>query len=250
MFARLHYIHKLVFLGSLSFAALSPYTAANAANAASVAATPNANVNVNGAPGSVPPIPSTVPNGVPNTNNGINPSGAPGTIPPIPPAVSDGVNPTYTGINPNGAPGTIPPLPPSAVPDTVNAAPPNAVVAAPTVNTTGATSNQASVNAKANWKMEDRYWRSNFSNRPYAHDDVNYTMYRPAFQFGVAAFSQYNGRPFDDINQDQLRTSWQQTDPNSTLTWDQAQLAIRDAYDRLYERRLSDEPEPAAMTNP
>jgi len=98
----------------------------------------------------------------------------------------------------------------------------------------------------AEWNAEDQYWRNNFSNRPYAHDNVNYTMYRPAFQFGVNTFSQFGGRPFNDINQDQLRASWQQANPSSNLTWDQAGLAIRDSYDRLYQQRANGVP---ATTN-
>jgi hypothetical protein len=58
-------------------------------------------------------------------------------------------------------------------------------------------------------------------------------MYEPAYQLGVNTFSQTGGKPFSSLDLNQLKNEWNQQRGNSTLTWEQAEPAVRDAYDRV-----------------
>jgi hypothetical protein len=79
---------------------------------------------------------------------------------------------------------------------------------------------------------EDAYWRENYRDRPYAERDVEYDAYRPAYQYGWESRSQYRGRRFDEVEPD-LARGWHARKGQSSLTWDRAKLATRDAWDRV-----------------
>jgi hypothetical protein len=83
-----------------------------------------------------------------------------------------------------------------------------------------------------NPKEEDLYWRANYSNRPYINSGSNYTVYQPAYMYGVDSFAKHDGRSFDEIEND-LGENWDSARGTSTLEWDDARHATRDAYDRL-----------------
>lgn len=78
---------------------------------------------------------------------------------------------------------------------------------------------------------EDAYWRDNHSNRPYANG-TNYDDYRPAYGFGVDARSRYPDRTFDDV-EPELRRDWMSKRGSSSIEWDRAKLASRDAWQRI-----------------
>jgi hypothetical protein len=80
---------------------------------------------------------------------------------------------------------------------------------------------------------EVEYWRTLYSTRPYA--DPHYFFesdFRPAFAFGVESRHQYSARQWDDALADHLRDEWETRRGTSTLSWSQAQPAVRDAWDR------------------
>lgn len=79
---------------------------------------------------------------------------------------------------------------------------------------------------------EDAYWRSNYSDRPYVASGSSYDDYGPAYGFGVDAFSRYPGRAFDDIEPEMSR-AWMTSNGSSTLAWDTARSAARDAWIRV-----------------
>jgi hypothetical protein len=79
---------------------------------------------------------------------------------------------------------------------------------------------------------EDAYWRENYSNRPYVESGSSYDNYGPAFGFGVDAVSRYPGRPFDEIEPEMSRR-WATGNGASTLRWDSARHAARDAWNRV-----------------
>ena len=79
------------------------------------------------------------------------------------------------------------------------------------------------------------YWKENFSSRPYADNATNYDDYGPAYNYGVASYSKYPGRSFDDI-ESELSENWDSVRGQSRLDWDDARVATRDAYDRVNDR--------------
>jgi len=88
-----------------------------------------------------------------------------------------------------------------------------------------------------NWTREGQYWREHYATMPYYNSTIPYSMYEPAYQYGMNMYNQYNGRRWEDLDQDRLRAEWERAHGNSTLTWDQAQNAAHDAYMRMYNQQ-------------
>lgn len=78
---------------------------------------------------------------------------------------------------------------------------------------------------------EEAYWRDNYSSRPYA-GGASYDEYRPAFGYGVDAYTRYPGRSFNEVEAE-LARDWNSRRGNSSLEWDRARYATRDAWQRL-----------------
>ena len=78
---------------------------------------------------------------------------------------------------------------------------------------------------------EDAYWRDNYSNRPYASGS-DYDEYGPAYGYGVEAYTRYPGRTFDEVEAE-LGRDWTSRRGRSSLEWDSAKHAARDAWQRL-----------------
>jgi hypothetical protein len=79
------------------------------------------------------------------------------------------------------------------------------------------------------------YWKENFKARPYAADAERFDDYGPAYDYGVVSYGKYPGRNFDDI-ETELSRDWESVRGKSTLKWDDARLATRDAYERVSAR--------------
>jgi len=86
------------------------------------------------------------------------------------------------------------------------------------------------------WNTENSYWSSNYSSRPYYNRNKNYTVYEPAYRFGVDLYARNSGRTFTDLNQADLSKEWQSVHGASNLDWSDAHLAVQDAYNRMYEQ--------------
>lgn len=98
----------------------------------------------------------------------------------------------------------------------------------------------ASGNAtSSDWAREDTYWRQNYSSRPYSNENQDYGTYQPAYRYGVNTANDPSNasRRFEDLDQRQLESGWNQSRGNSTLEWNQARDAIRDSYNRASEGR-------------
>ena len=80
--------------------------------------------------------------------------------------------------------------------------------------------------------LEDAYWRENFNSRPYVAAGSSYDDYGPAFGYGVASYSRYQGRSFDDLEAD-LARDWAGARGRSNLDWALARNATRDAWSRV-----------------
>jgi hypothetical protein len=85
---------------------------------------------------------------------------------------------------------------------------------------------------KADPKVEDKYWRDNYTSRPYVTQGSSYDDYGPAYQHGVNAYTRYPDRHFDEM-EPELRSDWDSTRGSSSLEWDRARHPARDAWQRV-----------------
>ncbi len=90
--------------------------------------------------------------------------------------------------------------------------------------------------------VEDAYWREHHVNRPYYNESYKYDHYQPAYQSGWEAFDA-------DVNDDWAsreaiaRQRWENEGGSDYMTWEEAQPAAMDAYQRLHgQRPLSTKP--------
>lgn len=78
---------------------------------------------------------------------------------------------------------------------------------------------------------EDAYWRDNHASRPYASGS-DYDEYRPAYGYGVDAHTRYPDRTFDEV-EPELERDWNTRRGSSSLEWNRAKHATRDAWQRV-----------------
>jgi hypothetical protein len=80
---------------------------------------------------------------------------------------------------------------------------------------------------------EDLYWRDNYRLQPYYNSNLSYQDYQPAYRLGYEGYVEHanSGKPHDEIERE-LRQSYDTDDASSTLPWDQAVHAVRDAWNR------------------
>ena len=80
--------------------------------------------------------------------------------------------------------------------------------------------------------VESAYWRDNYSTRPYVTKGEKFETYEPAYRYGWESRNRYAGRRFEDVETD-LGRDWNNYRGDSSLTWDRAKLATRDAWHRV-----------------
>jgi hypothetical protein len=78
---------------------------------------------------------------------------------------------------------------------------------------------------------EEAYWRDNFGTRDYASSG-SYESFRPAYGLAVDSFDRHPNKTFDDV-ESSLAREWPDRRMDSTLDWNVARPAARDAWDRL-----------------
>ncbi len=83
---------------------------------------------------------------------------------------------------------------------------------------------------------EDAYWRENYKTRSYVTKGADYTTYQPAYRYGWESHSRYAGKSFNDVESD-LRSGWEKARGQSSMAWDKAREAVRDAFDRTIQLR-------------
>jgi hypothetical protein len=79
---------------------------------------------------------------------------------------------------------------------------------------------------------EEAYWRENFSSRSYVTGGVAFSEYRPAYRYGVDSYARRDGRSFEQAEPELMR-NWDRAKGISSLTWEGAKRATRDAWQRL-----------------
>ncbi|HYW57861.1 MAG TPA: PA2169 family four-helix-bundle protein [Polaromonas sp.] len=78
---------------------------------------------------------------------------------------------------------------------------------------------------------EEAYWRESYNKESYYEQGRTYDDYGPAYRLGVQGRTSYDGS-FDDA-QPHLETQWNSNKDRSTLSWPQAQVASRAAWNRI-----------------
>ena len=90
-----------------------------------------------------------------------------------------------------------------------------------------------SVARAVNPTSEEKYWEEQYEDRPYYVEGRDFDSYRPAYRYGVDAYSRNEGKSFDDVEAE-LNRDWAQARGTSRMEWNEARDPARDAYDRLY----------------
>ncbi len=85
-------------------------------------------------------------------------------------------------------------------------------------------------------EVEDRYWRDNYSTRPYVASGSTYDDYRDAYRYGGESAASRTYRTFDEA-ETSLEAGWDQARAKSRLAWRDAREAVRDGWHRV-ERAL------------
>ena len=85
---------------------------------------------------------------------------------------------------------------------------------------------------------EEVYWRENYSSRPYVTAGATFSEYRPAYRYGVDAHRRFEGQSFEQVEAE-LMGEWDRVKGTSSLTWEGAKDAARDAWQRISDFRNS-----------
>ena len=149
-----------------------------------------------------------------NTNANRDPiTGTPGSHP-----VGTGVGATLGGVAAGAAVGTV-------------AGPVGTVVGAVAGAVVGGLAGKGVAEA-IDPTQELNHWRTNFADRPYADRDSKFADYEPAYRYGVSSYGNHRGKSFDEV-EDQLSRDWTKERGTSSMNWDRAKYATRDAWDRV-----------------
>jgi len=95
---------------------------------------------------------------------------------------------------------------------------------------------------------EDSYWRENHASRPYANANQSYDDYGPAYRYGWESRTKHAGKNYNEVESD-LERGWDTAKAKSSLTWEHAKHATRDAWDRV-ENTVSGTPTYRGTPNP
>jgi len=80
--------------------------------------------------------------------------------------------------------------------------------------------------------VEDTYWSKSYATAPYAAAGTDYKTYQPAYKYGWESYQNYPGKKFEDVEPD-LSRNWDNNRGTSSLAWDKAKSATRDAWHRV-----------------
>jgi hypothetical protein len=93
----------------------------------------------------------------------------------------------------------------------------------------------ANINGDTSWNSQNTYWRNTYSSRPYYSSSRDYSLYEPAYRYGVDLYNRNMCKPYESLSANQLNSGWGQARGTSSLNWNDAQVATRDAYNRMYQ---------------
>lgn len=84
--------------------------------------------------------------------------------------------------------------------------------------------------------FEDEYWSRNYILKPYVEPGATYESYRPAYRFGWDCANRYRGKSYEEIEA-ALERDWRSQHEPTSLQWEKAKHAIKDAWGRHCECR-------------
>ena len=93
----------------------------------------------------------------------------------------------------------------------------------------------ANMTDRFSWEDEDKYWESNYRNRPYSSSG-DYNVYRPGYRYGYESANRYSGREWNEVERD-LQSGWSIYEHRGNSTWEQVKGAVKDAWDRVTGKR-------------
>lgn len=87
---------------------------------------------------------------------------------------------------------------------------------------------------RGDWTTEERFWRDNYSSRPYAGQNRDFDEFRPGYRYGFESASRHRGRNWDEV-EPELRAGWDRYEHRgeNRSTWEQIKDSVRDAWDRV-----------------
>ena len=80
------------------------------------------------------------------------------------------------------------------------------------------------------------HFEKTYKTAPYYIGGSEWRDYQPAYQYGYDTYGQYQGRKFEDI-ENELERNWDSTRAQSRLAWNEARDAVRDGWHHI-ERRM------------
>ena len=86
--------------------------------------------------------------------------------------------------------------------------------------------------SRSDWNTEERWWRDNFSSRPYARSDRDFEYYRGGYRYGFENAGRYPNRSFDEV-EPELRSGWDKYEHRGQSTWEDIKDSVRDAWHRV-----------------
>lgn len=92
---------------------------------------------------------------------------------------------------------------------------------------------------------EEKYWRDTYDTRDYVPSGSDYGDFAPAFSYGISVCDRYPGQSFQDLEA-VMSADWSRARGNSSLDWQQARPAVRDAWLRVVSSNPSARPTDAA----
>ena len=86
------------------------------------------------------------------------------------------------------------------------------------------------------WAAHEDYWRDHYRSQPFYRPEYDYGDYESAFRLG-------HDRPplsrvWDEAHEADLAAEWERTKGTSRLTWEEARLAARAAWERLENEQV------------
>lgn len=89
--------------------------------------------------------------------------------------------------------------------------------------------------------VENAFWQGEYRNRPYYNNAYEYDQYAPAYQAGWESYDANVSGEWA-TRQEVARERWENEGGASYMTWEEAELAARDAYDRVADSRKNTKP--------
>lgn len=87
--------------------------------------------------------------------------------------------------------------------------------------------------AEIDTREYEAYWREHFAQRPYVRAGARYEDYQDAYRFGIREYARTDHPRTWDEMADTLGLRWDATRGDSRLSWEEAEPAVRDAWERM-----------------